>query len=150
VVTISGGSKIAAYLNGIASKAQGLPTVSVGFLKGATYPNGISVPMIAATNEFGVPSNNQPPRPFFRRMIADKKSTWGKAVALQLKATNYDVPKTLERMGQGIKGQLQTSIRDLIDPPLSPVTIARKGFSKPLIESGTMLNAVDYRVDNAP
>lgn len=147
MASISGGGKLMARLEVIAAKTDGLPTVSVGFLKDASYPNGESVAEIAGVNEFGNPANNQPPRPFFRRMVADKKSTWGSAVALQLAETDYDIPKTLDRMGQGIKSQLQMSIRNLIDPPLSPVTVARKGFSKPLIESSHMLNSVDYRVD---
>lgn len=31
-------------------------------------------------------------------------------------------------------------------PPLSAATIARKGSSKPLIDTGEMLNSVDYRI----
>lgn len=147
MASVSGGGKLMARLQAISGSTAGLPTVSVGFLKSATYPDGTSVADVAAWNEFGVPSNNQPPRPFFRRMVADKKGTWGNAVALQLTATNYDVPKALDRMGQGIKAQLQDSIRNLINPPLSPVTVARKGFSKPLISTANMLNSVDYRVD---
>ncbi len=49
-------------------------------------------------------------------------------------------------MGEHIKGQLQGSIRDLMEPALSPVTIAKKGFSKPLIETSHMLNSVDYDI----
>lgn len=149
MATISGGGKLFAKLLSIAEQANGLPTVSIGFLKNATsYPDGESVASVAAWNEFGVAARNQPPRPFFRRMIAEKKSTWGNAISLQLKATNYDVPKTLDRMGQGIKAQVQDSIKLLTDPPLSPITIAKKKFSKPLIDTSHMLNSVDYRVDD--
>lgn len=147
MATINSASKLTARLAKIAKTADGTPRVSIGFLAGASYPDGTSVASVAVTNEFGVPSRNQPPRPFFRRMIAEKSGTWGNAVSLNMKATNYDVPKTLDRMGQGIAAQLKTSIRDLVDPPLSPVTIAKKGFSTPLIDTSVMLNAVDYRVD---
>lgn len=147
MATINSASKLTARLAKIAKTADGTPRVSIGFLAGSSYPDGTSVASVAATNEFGVAARNQPPRPFFRRMIADKSGTWGNAVSLNMKATDYDVPKTLDRMGQGIKGRLQQSIRDLVDPPLSPITVARKGFDKPLIEHAIMLNAVDYRVD---
>lgn len=148
MASMIGGGKLMARLQAISGKTDGLPTVSVGFLKGATYPlTGIGVAEVAGVNEFGNPANNQPPRPFFRRMVAEKKSTWGNAVALQLKETDYDIPKTLDRVGQGIKSQLQESIRNLTDPPLSPVTVKRKGFAKPLVDTGQMLNSVDYRVD---
>ena len=147
MATINSAKNLSAKLAMIAAKTDGLPRVSVGFLAGSSYPDGTSIAAVAGSNEFGVPANNQPPRPFFRRMVAEKKGTWGKAVGLQLKATDFDVAKTLDRTGQAIKAQLQTSIRDLTDPPLSPVTIAKKGSSKPLIDSATMLKSVDYRVD---
>lgn len=147
MASISGGGKLMTRLQAISGKTDGLPTVSVGFLSDASYPDGTSVAEVAGVNEFGNPANNQPPRPFFRRMVAEKKGTWGNAVALQLAETDYDIPKTLDRMGQGIKSQLQESIRNLTDPPLSPVTVKRKGFDKPLIDTAHMLNSVDYRVD---
>lgn len=139
--------KLADHLAKIIRSTKGLPRVRVGFLDGATYPDGTSVAEVATINEFGAPSRGQPPRPFFRLMIAEKRGTWGDAVALNWKATNGDAAKTLDRMGQGIKGQLQDSIRNLVDPPLAPSTIARKGFDKPLIDKGHMLNSVDYVVD---
>lgn len=121
-------------------------SVKVGFLKGATYPDGTSVPLVAAVNEFGAPSRGQPPRPFFRRMIADKGREWPDAVVRLLKANEYDVDRTLEMAGSAIAGQLRASITTLTDPPLAPSTIARKGSTKPLIDTGHMLNSVDHEV----
>lgn len=144
---IIGGDKLQRALADIARKLGGNKTLRVGFLEGATYPDGTSVPMVAAIQEFGAPSRGIPPRPFFRRMIADKSGEWPKALAANLKATNYDVDLTLQRMGAGIKGQLQQSITDLTDPPLASSTIARKGFDKPLIDTGHMLNSVDYEIE---
>ena len=60
---------------------------------------------------------------------------------------DYDVSATLNRMGLGIKGQLQKSILDLWAPPLAPSTVRRKGFDKPLIETSHMLNSADFRVN---
>lgn len=126
------------------SKAK---TVRVGFLEGGTYPDGTSIPLVAAINEFGAPSRGQPPRPFFRNMIAKEKSGWPASIEADLKATNYDAKKTLNRLGTRVKGQLQQSILDLMEPPLKPATIARKGFSKPLIDTSVMLNRVDFEVE---
>jgi hypothetical protein len=147
VAAIKGGNSLVTKLRGMASKAAKSPTLSVGFMSGATYPDGTPVPLVAAVNEFGNPAKGQPPRPFFRRMIAEKKDTWPNALGKQLKATDYDIPKTLDRMGQGIAGQLKTAIRDLTDPPLAASTIKAKGFPAPLIETGHMLNSVDYKVE---
>lgn len=128
----------------IAAKIDRGGTLRIGFLEGATAPNGDSLPLRAALNEFG--HGNVPPRPFFRNMIAAKSGEWADGIAHQLKATNYNVDLTLRITGLAIKGQLQRSILDLWAPPLSPVTIRKKGFDKPLIEHGDMLNAVDFEV----
>jgi hypothetical protein len=49
----SGGAALEAKLREIADKFGKANTVNVGFLEGATYPNGIPVALIAATNEYG-------------------------------------------------------------------------------------------------
>lgn len=142
---ITGGDKLKAALDKIAAKLDKGGTLRVGFLEGATAPDGQSIPLRAALNEFG--HDNAPPRPFFRNMIAAKAKEWPEGIAYQLKATNYDVDRTLRITGVAIAGQLQQSILDLWEPALSPVTIAKKGFDKPLIEHGDMINAVAFEVN---
>lgn len=146
MTTFSGGAALEAKLAELAEKLGDGKTLRVGFLEGATYPDGQSVPMVAAANEYGDPAMNRPPRPFFRNMIADKSPEWPQDIAKISEATGYDVDRMLGLMGEHIKGQLQGSIRDLMEPALSPVTIAKKGFSKPLIETSHMLNSVDYDI----
>lgn len=140
---ISGGDVAKAVLERVAKNLALASSVRVGFLEGALYPDGISVPMVAAINEFG---GSGPPRPYFRRMIKDKSNGWPAGLAAQLKATNYDARKSLEILGAVVKGQLQESINTLQDPPLAASTIRKKGHSKPLIDTSTMLNSVDYEV----
>ncbi len=142
----TGGEKLAEYLEHWVTATEGNPYVKVGFLAGATYPNGTSVAAVAAFNEFGVPAHGQPPRPFFRNMVAEKAPTWSEATAKALKSTGNDVHKALDIIGQGIKGQLQQSIVDFTDPPLAASTVAAKGFNKALVDTGHMLNSVDYEV----
>lgn len=148
MATIKGGDKLAAALAKISAGVSKPATLSVGFLEGATAPNGDSIPERAANNEFGTPNAKYPipPRPFFRNMVAAKSPEWPKAVGDLLKANDFDGEKTLGQAGEGIKGQLQQSIRDLTSPPLAEATIKAKGFDKPLIEHGDLLNAVDYTV----
>lgn len=119
--------------------------VDIGFMEGATYPDGTSVPEVAFLNEFGRPLHNQPPRPYFRRMIAKEKGTWGDKLARIVQQT-HDTKKALGWMGEDIASALRESINELREPPLSPVTIARKGFDKPLIDTSHMINSVTYRV----
>jgi hypothetical protein len=49
----SGGAALEAKLREIAEKVGKAKTVNVGFLEGATYPDGTPVALIAATNEYG-------------------------------------------------------------------------------------------------
>lgn len=146
-VGLNGGQALVRRLEDMAKKLGDGGSLRVGFLEGATYPDGTSVALVAAVNEFGRPDRNQPPRPAFRTMIAEKQKDWPRALGAVAKNNDYDIDKTLGQMGEGIKGQLQESIRQLDSPPLSPVTVARKGFEKPLVDTGHMMNSVDYEVD---
>lgn len=145
MATIRGGNKLEAALRAISEKISQPATLKVGFLEGATYPDGMPVALVAAVNEFG--GGHVPPRPYFRPMVEDKSPQWGAAIEQNLVAKNYDVGATLALAGDGIKGQLQQSIRDTNSPPLAPATIKRKGFDKPLVDTGHMLNSVDYEVE---
>jgi len=146
MATVKGGTKLAGALQAIVISATNATVVRVGFLEKATYPDGKSVAMIAAIQEYGAPGAGTPPRPFFRNMIAEKSNEWPKAIADLLKANGYDAAKTLALTGEGVKGQLQQSIVDTNTPPNAPSTIARKGSAKPLVDTGHMLNSVDYEV----
>jgi hypothetical protein len=142
---LQGGDKVMKAIEDI-SRKMGSGSVSVGFLAGATYPDGTPVAAVAFWNEFGVPKHNQPPRPFFRNMISSESPTWPERMAKLAKATDYDGSKVLGTMGESIKGSLQKSINDLTSPGLAASTIARKGFSKPLIDKAIMLNSVGSEV----
>jgi len=89
-----------------------------------------------------------PPRPFFRQMIAKESKTWADKIGNCLLASHYDADNALNMVGEEIKGALQESIRNLIDPPLSKSTIAKKGFSKPLIHTAHMLDSVTFEIRN--
>ena len=175
MAAVSGGGRLGAALQGMANRLSDASSVDVGFLEGSTYPDGTSVPMVAAIQEYGAPRVGIPPRPYFRNMISKRSGEWPRAVSDLLKANDYDARRTLEQTGAAIAGQLQQSIVDTNDPPLSPVTLmvrqivgpngtptfadvmeARRrvdagevasGVStKPLVWTGNLLNSVSYRV----
>lgn len=143
---LKGGEKLEAKLREIAANVSRASTLKVGFLEGATYPDGTSVALVAATDEYGRPDIGQPPRPFFRDMIAAKSPEWPDAVGNLLVANGYDGEKTLRVAGEAIKGQLQQSINDFNGVPLKQSTIDRKGFDKQLIDSAHMVNTADFTV----
>lgn len=119
--------------------------LKVGFLEGATYGGVIPVPMVAATNEFGNPAHNQPPRPFFRNAIAEHEEEWKEQTALLIERGD-DIEEVFSMLGTIISADIQQSIRSLDSPPLSLVTIARKGFDNPLIDTSNMLYSVSHEV----
>ncbi len=141
---IKGGDKFLRAMAELARKLDTPRTLQVGFFEDAKYPDGTSVAMVAALNNFG--TSRAPPRPFFSNMVRDKSPEWPKAIEGLLVRTNYDVDETLNLTGEAIKGQLQQSIRDLTSPPLAESTIKRKGFDKPLIETKLMLNSAGFHV----
>jgi hypothetical protein len=145
---VKGGQKFEAYLGEVGKKLSGSRVVRVGFLSGATYPNGLSVALVAFWNEFG--TKFAPARPFFRNMIAAKKNEWPNGIATQLKLTGFNVDLALRRTGEAIAGQLRESIINTNFPPNAESTIERKGHSKPLVgappSKGHMLGSVDYEV----
>lgn len=142
---LKGSTALESKLNNLVRKLTGhQPVLKVGFFEEATYPDGTPVAEVATFQEFG--TAKIPPRPFFRNMIADNQASWGKGMAMALKKSNYDAKQALEITGQVVAGQLKQSIIDLVTPPLSPATIARKGFDKPLIDTAHMLNSVSYNV----
>lgn len=144
MATIRGGKKLESALNDLARRVAKPGTLKVGFFEEATYPDGTSVAMVAALNNFG--TSKAPPRPFFTNMVHDKQHEWAPALSGLLVANNMDAIKALNILGDGIKGQLQQSINDLVSPPLAQSTIDRKGFDKPLIDTTRMINSAAYKV----
>lgn len=143
---LHGAAGVSKALEEIARKMGG-GEVAVGFMEGATYPDGTPVAAVAFWNEYGGPGRQ--PRPFFRQMIAKESPTWPAKMGKLAKATDYDGDKVLALMGEDIKGALQKSINDFQSPPLAPSTIEAKGFAKPLIDTSHMLNSVTYEVDKS-
>ena len=155
---LSGGHALMAKLQEIMKKVEKSTEVKVGFLEGAQYPDGTSVPMVAAIQEYG--TSTIPSRPFFRTMVAEKSPGWGDALAAIAKRNNYDMGKSMAEMGELIGGQLGQSIIDTNAPPLAKETIlarasgSKRGriksptIGKPLIDTGNMLNSIGYQVDD--
>jgi len=144
---LSGGEALERKLAEMAKGLEKTGTLRIGWPENATYPeSGLQVGLVAAFSEFGVPSHNQPPRPFMRIAIRDNSDSWAPQIANLLKATNYDAPRVLDMMGSEICGQVRDSIDALFEPPLSPRTIARKGHDKPLIDSNIMRSTLTWEV----
>lgn len=159
-MALKGGSKLNAALAGIASKLGRNPKVRAGFLAGATYPDGTSVPMVAAIQNFGAPAKGILPRPFFSNVIAEDGPKWPEQLGRILVYTDYNADTALNQMGELMVGQIEQSIVDMNAPPLAPATVERRTAkarkagrkinaataSKPLVDTGHMLGSVKKEV----
>jgi len=149
ITKLSGGKKLEEALKLLGAKAKNAAVLNVGFMSDATYPdkNHTPVAAVAATNEFGRPDHNQPPRPFFRGMITKESPHWGKGLGDILKSEDYDAARSLRIMGKEIEGELVQSIQDFTTPGLAESTKKAKGFDKPLIDTDVMWRSVDSFVE---
>jgi len=153
-------AKIDAYAKNMTSG-----NVEIGFLGGHVSNKGINYATIAFWNEFGVaasgalcrflvgdhymtiPHAGIPSRPFFRSMISKEKGTWASKLGVLLKS-NKNTTQSLSSMGADIKGALQASIQSWTEPANAPITIAKKGFDNPLVDTGNMGNtAIEVKVN---
>lgn len=140
------------YLNGLAERLNATE-VRVGFINGESYPDGTSVAEVAYKNEYGVPENNQPPRPFFRNAINEHSEEWVDAISRGI-GNGLDARTVLETVGAVVQGDVQESIATLVEPPLSQETIRRRrerkvmptSSTKPLVDTRVMIGSVNYEV----
>ena len=142
-----GGDKLRAVLLGSAKKLETGKVLRVGFLETAKYPDGTGAAQVAYWNEYG--TKNSPPRPFFRTLIAEKSGSWGRNLGVALVNTDNDVDASLKLVGSHINDQLTNSIREFSTPGNAASTIAKKGFDKPLLDTGFMENkGHDYDIQD--
>lgn len=148
----------------LAELAQYHTGVKVGFLSGATYPNGTKVAYVAYKNEFGGPN---PPRPFMKRTLDTNIDKWIKGIKTNIKGLAHN-PNVIDRAfklaGEVAVGDMKITIKHWApdDPrPNSPATIeakrarGRNGKNMKainpnvvLIDTGVMINSIDYEVVN--
>ena len=119
--------------------------------------DGIPLAQIASWNEEGHLNGGMfegtftPPRPFIRINFLGKikdPDWFNKYIPLfnQLVIGKISWKRLHEAMGNDLVNLLQESILEFKTPPNSLVTINMKGFDDPLIESGQMFDAVEYKV----
>ena len=127
-------------IKGLTSKA----TLNVGFFESSRYTEGTYVAQVARIQEYG--SIKIPPRPFFRNAIDNNMQRWLDFLGRDLVNTN-NAETSYNRLGEVVRGDIVESITQLDTPPNAPKTIARKGSSNPLIDTGFLRSNVTFKVD---
>lgn len=131
--------------------------VLIGFQEGEITKNqvknkrkkksGLSMPEIAAENEFG--TRRIPARPFMSTSFDENRQKITNAVNGEYDKVllgTSTVKKSLNLLGLLGVDLVQQKIRAIQFPPNSPRTIAEKKSSKPLIDFGQMIQSVRHKV----
>lgn len=131
--------------------------VKIGFLQGEKTKAqtkgkrkkeaGQSLVQIAAQNEFG--TDKIPARPFMRTSYDENKDKINRIIASEYNKIvegQSTVFRSLSALGLYVENLIRVKIRSIQYPPNSPVTIALKGSSKPLIDFGQMIAGVHHQV----
>lgn len=138
-------SKAVAVLEGL----EGLEG-KVGWFDSARYPDGTPVAYVATIHEHG--AGPIPARPFMRPSVAEYGASWMELMGQGAKAAlngSVSPAAVLEAVTLRAAGDVGKAIRAVTSPPLKPMTIARKGFDKPLVDTGQMLQSVTGKVEAA-
>lgn len=130
-------------------KATKSADVRVGWFQKAQHPSGISTASIATIHEYGAPRANIPKRPMLRPTVdrnreeykAAYREAWGKAIDGVER-----IERGLLRFGHRIRNDVIEMIVFGDFEELKAATIARKGSSKPLQDTGTMRDQIEVRV----
>lgn len=142
-------------LERIQRSLSGPKKVKVGFPAGKAS----GVVDRAFFNEFGTKGGASgggwggpvPERPFLRNAMRDNRAKYNSGAETAAKAIlhgQYDMRAALTKLGIMAQGDIQSEITALSSPPNSPVTIARKGSSNPLIDTGQMRQSVTWAIDD--
>lgn len=116
---------------------------------GETHSTDITVLGIAITHEFGLAVQGIPERSFIRAgfdayvndISEEANKLLNQVVYLQLHPQVF-----FETLGHIIVGFIQGYLTDLDTPPNAPATIALKGSSNPLIDTGQLRDSIEFRV----
>lgn len=113
----------------------------------ADASGGLNLASIAAVNEFGSDDGRVPERSFLRATV----DVHAVAYTEQLTRATDDAAMGkrslrdgLARLGARAEGDVKQFMTDLQDPPNAPATIAAKGSSNPLINTGRLRGAIRH------
>lgn len=127
--------------------------VDVGFFEegpgSRKHPRtGKTVAEYSAINEFG-DGKGTPARPHHREAFDKNAREYtraiNRAVNKALVGTQGSAHRALKEVAQKASENLEAAIRNKETPENAPMTIRRKGFDDPLIETGQMAESVDTR-----
>jgi hypothetical protein len=124
-------------------------------LRGPTFvakadSGNIPLAMIAAVHEFGKPELGIPERSFLRGGIRSGIPKFHRLNAANLRAVVLGaktVAESLEQLGVVAVGEVKREFVVGKFAPNKPATIARKGSSRPLVDTGQLRQSITYQLE---
>jgi hypothetical protein len=132
---------------------EGMGQVNVGVQANAgTNSEGVDLVDIAVTMEFGTEDGTIEPRPFIRGTFEAKRdelATMQIRIAKAVLAGKITADQADQLLGQWGAAAVKSYVKDGASPfvPLKDSTIKAKGSSRPLVDTGQLINSVTYVVD---
>ena len=124
--------------------------VKVGLPEGTgAYPDGTSVILVGAVNEFGSDDGRIPERSFLRAAFRDGKTRLDGIRAELVRAVSEgrrDPVEALELLGTEAASMVQDKILAVRQPPNAPSTVKSKGSSNPLVDTGLLRQSITWEV----
>lgn len=127
------------------TRITGPKQVKVGFPAGKV---STAVVDRAIWNHYGT-SRGIPARPFLLNAIRKNRSEYLrflKSSGARILRGEMTLETAMRQLGIMAQGDIQQEITDLRTPPNAPSTIAQKGSSNPLIDTGEMRSKVTWQV----
>lgn len=119
--------------------------VKVGFPAGKSSTDIVNR---AVWNHYGT-SRGIPARPFLLNAIRKNRRKYLEAMktaGAKILRGEASLDQTMRKLGIMAQGDIQDEITNLRTPPNAPSTIAAKGSSNPLIDTGEMRSKVTWEV----
>lgn len=141
-----GANRVLRAARGLGSAPKRVKVGIIGPLASEDH-GGLTLAALAAVHEWGI---GVPERSFIRAWADENRTEIQRrqrALVRQILLGQITELVALKRLGAWAQGSIQKRIADGILPPNAESTIAKKGSSKPLIESGQLRSGVTYEVE---
>jgi hypothetical protein len=118
-------------------------------------PGELTMPELAAIHEFGAPRAAIPERSFLRATADAKRREWLALLERGLRAAlaeRLTVEQAFGLTAQRAVADIVARIRSGagIPPPLQPATVRRKGSTRPLVDTGRLVQSISYSIKRSP
>lgn len=140
----------------------------IGWFPGALYDDGTPVAYVATIQEYGSVTDGRviPPRPFMRPTLKANEGKylgWIKNAIASILKGKSTIDQELDRIGQGVEGDIRKKIRTITDPPLAESTLKNRLYkknkdrkrkikaltitgAKPLVDTGKLKGSLTHRI----